>query len=88
MAMLWMHTYPLQTSARIMTHFGFLQGAAKEIASQQGAATAVALAAPNGDPTAYFVGHNAALKIHSLSTGSQASPHPCINLWAAFCLLR
>ncbi|KAL3135309.1 hypothetical protein ABBQ32_007505 [Trebouxia sp. C0010 RCD-2024] len=47
------------------------KGSLREIATQQGAVTAVALAAPNGDPTAYFVGHNAALKIHSLSSGAQ-----------------
>lgn len=48
-----------------------LQGKAREITTQQGAATAVSLASPNGEPTAYFVGHNATLKIHSLSSGAQ-----------------
>lgn len=50
-----------------------LQGSTREVTTQQGAATAVALASPNGDPTAYFVGHNATLKIHSLSSGAQVS---------------
>lgn len=49
------------------------QGEATLLASQQGAATAVALAVAEGQPTAYFVGHNAALKIHTLSTKAQVS---------------
>lgn len=57
-----------------------MQGSLREVATQQGAATAVALAAPNGDPTAYFVGHNAALKIHSLSSGAQVVlPAPVVK---------
>ncbi|DBA77988.1 hypothetical protein WJX77_012160 [Trebouxia sp. C0004] len=48
-----------------------LKGKADVVASQQGAASAVALAVANGEPTAYFVGHNATLKIHTLSTKAQ-----------------
>ena len=56
-----------------------LQGSAREVTAQQGAATAVALASPNGDPTAYFVGHNATLKIHSLSSGAQVRLHALVG---------
>jgi len=52
-----------------------VQGKAEVVANQQGAASAVALAVANGEPTAYFVGHNAALKIHTLSTKAQV--HLC-----------
>ena len=48
-----------------------MQGKADVVANQQGAASAVALAVANGEPTAYIVGHNAALKIHTLSTKAQ-----------------
>ncbi len=48
-----------------------MQGKADVVANQQGAASAVALAVANGEPTAYFVGHNAALKIHTLSDKAQ-----------------
>ena len=58
-----------------------IQGEATMVASQQGAATAVALAAADGQPTAYFVGHNAALKIHTLSTGAQVDTMPEHNAW-------
>lgn len=56
-----------------------MQGSTREITTQQGAATAVALASPNGDPTAYFVGHNATLKIHSLSSGAQVWLHALVG---------
>jgi len=52
-----------------------VQGKADVVASQQGAASAVTLGVANGEPTAYFVGHNAALKIHTLSTKAQV--HLC-----------
>lgn len=48
-----------------------MQGKADVVANQQAAASDVALAVANGEPTAYFVGHNAALKIHTLSTKAQ-----------------
>lgn len=48
-----------------------LQAPAAVVSTQQGAATAVALAETDGQPTAYFVGHNATLKILSLSTNTQ-----------------
>ena len=50
-----------------------MQGKATTVSSQQGAATAVALAVVGGEPTAYFVGHNSTLKIHTLSTNTQVN---------------
>jgi len=55
-----------------------VQGKADVVASQQGAASAVTLGVANGEPTAYFVGHNAALKIHTLSTKAQV--HLCAHV--------
>lgn len=54
-----------------------MQEKASVVATQQGAASAVAVAVANGEPNAYFVGHNAALKIHSLYTNTQVGS--CIH---------
>lgn len=48
-----------------------MQGQAEVVATQQGAATAVALAEADGQPMAYFVGHNATVKICSLASKAQ-----------------
>lgn len=52
-----------------------VQGEAEVVSTQQGPATAVALAEVEGQPTAYFVGHNATLKISSLLSKAQVTLH-------------
>ena len=56
-----------------------VQGKGKLVSSQQASPTAVALAVADGEPTAYFVGHSAALKIHTLSTNAQVSAHRTLS---------